>query len=111
MKRHKTLVKKKFGMNKGVGHAIRRPDLKKLRTKKLLDLQRQERIKNLEEAKEKKREKELESVMERADKVLASLESPSSLFKPAARKSGKLAVAQNSPNISYEIKDGFPVFR
>ena len=52
MKRHKTLVKKKFGMNKGVGHAIRRPDLKKLRKKKLLDLQRQERIKKLEEAKQ-----------------------------------------------------------
>lgn len=104
------MAKKKFGINKGVGHAIKRPDLKKLRKKRLLELQRQERIKKVEEAKERKREKELESVLERADKVLASLESPN-LFKPAARKSGKLSVAQESPNISYEIKDGFPVFR
>jgi hypothetical protein len=32
-----------------------------------------------------------------------------SLFKPAARKSGKINVS--SPNVTYEIRNGFPVFR
>ena len=105
-------MKRKFGMNKGVAHAIRKPDLKKLKKRKLLEVKKQERAQKVEEAKEKKREKELESVLERADKVLASLASPT-LFKPAAKKSGKFKsnVAQSSPNVSYEIRDGFPVFR
>ena len=113
-KRPKATLKRKFGINKGVAHGIRKPDLKKLKKRKLLEVKRQERAQKLEEAKEKKREKELESVLERADKVLASLASPTpSLFKPAAKKSGKFKsnVAQSSPNVSYEIRDGFPVFR
>ncbi len=70
--------------------------MKKLKKKKLLEIKRQERAKKVEEAREKKREKELESVLERADKVLSSLVATPTLFKPAARKSGKINVGQVS---------------
>ncbi len=57
---------------------------------------------------EKEREKEL-LLGARVEKILAA-KSPS-MFKQAPKKSGKISVAQSSPNVIYEIRNGFPVFR
>jgi hypothetical protein len=115
-KRKNLVVRKKFGMNKGVQHAIRKPIFKNLKKKKLAEKKKEEKVnKNAEkkQKKEKEKEEEEETGLEveaepRVAKALPAAKSPN-LYKP--KKSGKLNVAQNSPNVSYEIRNGFPVFR
>ena len=113
-KRKNLVVRKKFGMNKGVQHAIRKPIFKNLKKKKLAEKKKEEKVnKNAEKKQKKEKEEEEETGLEveaepRVAKALPAAKSPN-LYKP--KKSGKLNVAQNSPNVSYEIRNGFPVFR
>ena len=106
----------KFGMNKGVQHAIRKPVFKKLKKKKFAEKKKEEKVKAFVEKKQKKKqeeEKEDDSDVEAGPRVAKVLPAPKAkspnVYKP--KKSGKLKVAQSSPNVSYEIRNGFPVFR
>ena len=91
--------RKKYGMNKGVSHAIKKPS-----KKKLVKLLKRKELKEARRAATKEKAKN-----DFKKKFFEDLEEDEERLNQMARKSGKLFMTKKT-NVSYEIKNGQPVF-